>query len=134
MDRSQTLPFLPASQNFVYLMPDLRSCIAAVPFLCQKFVVICFSMSNMGSNREQHRRFIKALRRRRTTDASTVFAASVFGYLQFSSTRTGGKEFPDLFGKLFHVTSVELRVSLSLPVSAALSGISISKAFSFRLI
>src|SRR2546426_8975198 len=80
----------------------------------------------MRSNRKQHRRFLEAPCRRRTTDASTVFATSMFGYLHLSFGRTVGKKFPDSFGKLFHVISIELPLSLSLPVSAALSGFSIS--------
>jgi hypothetical protein len=102
--------------------------------LREKVIVICFSMTNMRSNREQHCSFIKALCCRRTTDASTVFAASVFGYLHLSFSRTRREEFANPFGKLFHVTFVRLGLSLSLSMSAALSGVSIGHAFSFRLI
>jgi hypothetical protein len=37
----------------------------------------------MRGNREQHSRFIKAPCHCRSTDALTVFAACVFGYLRF---------------------------------------------------
>jgi len=88
----------------------------------------------MRNNREENCGFVKIFCRRRTTDASAVFAASVFSYLHLSLSRTGGKKYSDSFAKLFHVISIEFSLSLSLPFSAALSSFGISQAFRFRLI
>ena len=58
----------------------------------------------------------------------------MFGDLQLSCGRTGGKEFSDSFGELFYVASIQLRLPLSLPLGATPSGIRVGQAFSFRMI
>ncbi|MGH9968846.1 MAG: hypothetical protein ACREBG_13675 [Pyrinomonadaceae bacterium] len=62
------------------------------------------------------------------------FAASMFGDLQFSFSRTGREKLADSFGKLFYIALVQLRSSFSFPLGATLSGFRVGQAFSFGLV
>ena len=45
---------LPAPQEFLNLVFDLRSRVAAVPVRCQQFVVICFLVTNVRGDRKEY--------------------------------------------------------------------------------
>jgi hypothetical protein len=113
---------------------NLASCIPTITPSGQGLIIVGFSMTNMGNDREPHRVYLKAFCRSRAPHSSAILPTRMLCYFKFPACRTARIEFSNPKSKLPHVNLIDFRAPLRLAFSATSSNLFVRQTLPFSFL